>query len=573
MSDERREYVITELLMRLLENDLDDKAIAYVNDWLSNEPGAAVFYWDFVKDYAAIKMHMEGQLSGAENDNLVSDAGVSDLLIASLSEAECNSPAAEKSKPVVSQEPMPAASKLSGFDKFKKMQKIYHAALSVAAVLLLMLLVYSQVFPPKYCYPAATMVEQVAAAWSDSSERIDSDNRLFTNTEPYILEQGLVKLVYEQGVDIVVEAPAEFTVEKQGLTLKYGQLYSTVGLAGQGFYIACPNARYVDLGTEFAVSVNKFGSSELHVLLGKVEMAAGLMGKSMCTRIVHEGNAMAFDNTNGKIDSIALRSNDFARKIESDTQMVWRGQKSINLADIIGGGNGFGTGQLEVGIYPQTGKVVNQYYGLTDHSDSVYYRVDGNSFVDGVFVPDGGNGPVIVSSEGHENSDIIDTNGTFWGCVQNGGIHYHQGELIKHSLRLSGISYGDKDNAAILMHANQGVTFDLKTIRQSVPGLEIDKFTAICGMSETVYDKSVFVASKVPLQQDSKVQPEGIFYVLVDGEARYVSDLVSPADEPKNIEVGINDSDRFLTFIVCGSGDNAYIWSLFARPELQFSLE
>ncbi|MBN2063904.1 MAG: NPCBM/NEW2 domain-containing protein [Sedimentisphaerales bacterium] len=572
MSDERREYVITELLMRLLENDLDDKAIAYINDWLANEPGAAVFYWDFVKDYAAIKMHMEGQLSGAENDNLVSDAGVSDLLIASLSEAECNSPAVEKQCPLISQEPAPVVRKLSGFDKFKKMHRIYHATLSVAAVLLLMLLVYSQVFPPKYCYPAATLTEQVTAVWSDRSEIIDTDNRLFTNTEPYILENGLVKLVYEQGVEVIIEAPAEFTVDKQGLTLNYGQLYSTVNQAGQGFYIACPNARYVDLGTEFAVAVNKAGSSELHVLLGKVQMAAGLGGKSMCTRTVYEGSAMAFDNRNGKVESIALRGNDFAREIESGTKMVWRGQKSINLADIVGGGNGFGTGQIEVGIYPQTGMVVNQYYGLTDRSDSIYHLVGGNSFVDGVFVPDGGNGPVIVSSEGHENADMIDTNGTFWGCVQNGGIHYHQGELKKHSLRLSGVSYGDKDNAAILMHASQGVTFDLKKIRQSVPGLEIDKFTALCGMSETVYDQSIFI-SKDPLQRDSNTQPEGFFYVLVDGKTRYVSDLVCPADEPKNIEFGINDNDRFLTLIVCGSGNNAYIWSLFARPQLHFNIE
>ena len=50
MKSDEAHYRITELLVRLVENEISDQEIGYVQDWLTNDPDAKLQYLEFVKD-------------------------------------------------------------------------------------------------------------------------------------------------------------------------------------------------------------------------------------------------------------------------------------------------------------------------------------------------------------------------------------------------------------------------------------------------------------------------------------------------------------------------------------------
>ena len=61
--DNSQEYKIAELLTRLFEGAADDNETAYLKEWLSKDEGALEYYWDFVKDYTALKTKYESDIN------------------------------------------------------------------------------------------------------------------------------------------------------------------------------------------------------------------------------------------------------------------------------------------------------------------------------------------------------------------------------------------------------------------------------------------------------------------------------------------------------------------------------
>lgn len=93
------------------------------------------------------------------------------------------------------------------------------------------------------------------------------------------LHVGLLALRTRQGAEIVIEAPAEFSVESlQRLRLFSGRLSAEVPAAARGFTVVTPAGEAVDLGTRFAVDILPSGESEVHVFDGEVVTRAGASG-------------------------------------------------------------------------------------------------------------------------------------------------------------------------------------------------------------------------------------------------------------------------------------------------------
>ena len=99
--------------------------------------------------------------------------------------------------------------------------------------------------------------------------------------------------------------------------------------------------------------------------------------------------------------------------------------KRLDLADIVAGGNGFGTGRMDSMICTGSGQftvgVGNVW--LDADSRSAYVPVHSLQYVDGVFVPDGSEGPVIVSSAGHRFSVGPDTDGMMHNGFVSAGVY------------------------------------------------------------------------------------------------------------------------------------------------------
>ncbi len=118
------------------------------------------------------------------------------------------------------------------------------------------------------------------------------------------------------------------------------------------------------------------------------------------------------------------------------------------------------------------------------------------------------------------------------------------------------------------MHSNQGITFDLQAIRNTVSGGKILRFTSYFGVSETValapaFDpQSTLNAGKVNC------------WVLVDGKERFNRNSVCYRQGVTAIDIEISDDDRFLTLVVTESNDRrAFDWALFGRPSLRIEME
>ena len=73
------------------------------------------------------------------------------------------------------------------------------------------------------------------------------------------------------GVEVILHAPADMTlVDAKSIQLRAGRLVARVPEEGIGFRVTTPNTDVVDLGTEFGVSVEENGSTEIHVAEGVV---------------------------------------------------------------------------------------------------------------------------------------------------------------------------------------------------------------------------------------------------------------------------------------------------------------
>jgi hypothetical protein len=448
---------------------------------------------------------------------------------------------------------------------------LYSLLLFSAAMILL--IIYVTLVPNTANVEVATLTDTLNAQWAESSAPANKNARLMTNHIPLMLRKGYAEIVFDDNSKVVIEAPAEFQVlSYDQIKLTYGRLYATVPNESIGFIVSTPDSKIIDLGTEFGVQADINGTTELHVTKGKTLLTAIGQGEKSVLDVI-AGQARKVVAGSSRVQAIPIQDNTFVRKIDSKTHFVWKGQP-LSLADIVGGGKGFGSGVLNTGIDVFTGRVLTRLPDGDTHRGSAGYRpVPDNPYIDGVFIPGLDPDKTQITSSGLSAGPFPRTSGFLWGYIFNGASH----EGIKpprHDLQLDNTVFGTRDNPAITIHSNQGITFDLYKIRDNIPNLTIHAFRSLVGVSKTVQSqlqqeqgrsfddfpeiKKVFDANC------SKVE----FWVFLDGKQVYHCQT-SSADRASSIDIPITAGDRFLTLAVTESDDtHAYDWALFGRPEL-----
>lgn len=447
--------------------------------------------------------------------------------------------------------------------------------LSAAAMVLVIL--YFMFTADSTNVEVATLSDSVNAQWAQSSAPTRNNSRLMTNHEPLMLRKGYAEVVFDNDAKVVIEAPAEFQVlSYDQIKLNYGRLYATVPQAALGFIVATPTSKIIDMGTEFGVEADINGTTELHMVKGKASFVSGL-NENKTNILVTAGSARRMSSTLETSTSIACNQKSFVRDIDSQSHFVWRGQ-NLNLADIVGGGNGFGTGQLSRGIDVATGGITTQL-STTDvqPGSQAYVQVTANPYIDGVFVPGIGLNPTQMTTSGLETDAFSRTSGILWGYIFNGA--WHEGFSVpRHNLMLNGAVFGNRQNPAITMHSNIGITFDLDAIRQTLPGIRITSFSSVYGISETV-DKWLKNRDFSDIEQSPEVdklsnerRSTARFWVFLDG--KQVFNKQTSSDSGADVlNTPIDETTRFLTLAVTEADDTfMFDWALFARPELVLEL-
>jgi len=549
------EYQLSELIFLMLEGVITPEQKKQLAQRLREDPAALNYYVEYMMQYSALIQ--PGDISVADLPQETVSPVLETSLWLALSEFEQKAEAVEVEKPV--EKPSAAASRPVNAAGRKEVSKLSLYALLLSTAALVFLITYALLIPANRGVEVATLTGTLNARWDSAA--FHEGMRLSTQSQPLWLREGMASIQFDNGSTVVLEGPAEFSIlTDDQMQLRHGRLYASVPGPAVGFTVSTPYSKIIDLGTEFGVKTDPDGM-EVHVMAGKTMLISALARNTKNQCELQEGQAKAV-TAGGQVEDIAFRENGFVRRFSPQTQFVWKGQ-SINLADIVGGGNGFGTGRLNTGIDYQ-GQITALETFTSSEGPREYVPVRDAAFVDGVFIP---NGLSQVSSNGLA-FEFEPTNGRYWLGVLNGA--WHQIALTvkvpRHQLRLNGKEYGTADNPAVYLSSNQGITFDLQAIRDFTK-MEIRRFTALCGLSETYRDYWEIMKQYPYFPQE----PSASFYVLVDGKARFVQQDMTPYESARAVVVEIGPEDRFLTLVTTQGSDktNNGDWTLFAEPFLE----
>lgn len=563
--DFRTEITINEAIIRLSEGCFSAEELEVLEGALDNNPEAIEYFVDCCGDLCRCKELLQRTITVPQSEPSSEEDSDVEIQDAYLWDALLNQ---EQMAPAIQD---PREKSQEEFIQKDEHEKIVHKSnkralfsfLTATAALVLFVL-YIYLVPPKLSsYEVATLSDSINAKWANAGDSMKEGLRLSTGSNPLLLRAGFVELLFDNNAKVTIEGPAEFEIiSEDRIKLRYGRLYSIVPQEALGFSVATPNAMIIDLGTQFGTVVDLQGGTELHVTQGKTTLVAG-KNKSKISLEVSEGFAKKIFGLSHDISEISCNEKLFVRQISSKTNMIWRGQKAIDLADIVGGGNGLGSGRLEIGINPVTGNLVKNVEG-DRLGIGQYVLVPESRYVDGVFVPNNQNSPIFVSSKGHVFAECPSTNNVFYMEIINSkGVNTVP--FWEDAPPGKGI-YGTSTYPNIFMHANLGITFDLGAIRTDYSGAKVVRFVADAGLSPAA-------------DREGNVD----IWVLVDGKVRYCQKGITEKGKAYPVEVELKKSDRFLTLVTTDGGDIDHPekggvrstdsdWGIFVQPRLELSV-
>lgn len=409
----------------------------------------------------------------------------------------------------------------------------------------------------------------VDVKWSDATTVAVTE--LVAMGRRYALASGLMEITYDTGAKVILQGPVTYTVDSRDsgfltigkLTAKLEKRGERREERGEGivkdkserstihdplFTIKTPTATVTDLGTEFGVEVVKGGVTTSHVFRGSVEVqpinAAGRAEGD--AQVLHENQSAHIKKRNGDhgghcitVFTPSAQPADYVR--EMPKLIV----KTLDLVDIVAGGDGFGKARNR-GIEPNTGKIVNHAPTVDPgwekvRSDNHYHNVKGLPFIDGVFAPDDRLGPVQLDSIGHSYASFNNSDNRIFGPIWAGGeLPTPNGASTR--TRLGDTDYASSGHGVLGMISNKGISFDLAAIRKANPSVSRMHFRAVVGNASSVDN----ITNGIPTMKTDA-------WVFVDGVVRWRIQtngfVVYPIDVPLSL------SNRFLTLVVSDGGD------------------
>jgi hypothetical protein len=192
----------------------------------------------------------------------------------------------------------------------------------------------------------ATISNSTGVKWSDKTA-VRIANLSVKVGEPLKIDSGTIELELEGGAKLVVEGPAECTIDAENrATLHSGKLVAKVPKQAVGFTLDTPMATIVDLGTEFDVKVAASQQTDVRVLKGRVDLLSPTAGKNQLLTTLEAGETarLALSSDSGEPvlekNRIAINNNlnvktekpsDLTLRLNS--LVLWLDAGSIDLDD------------------------------------------------------------------------------------------------------------------------------------------------------------------------------------------------------------------------------------------------
>jgi hypothetical protein len=412
----------------------------------------------------------------------------------------------------------------------------------------------------------------------------------------YKVTSGLMEITYQSGAKVILQGPCTYEVDSAGGGyLSLGKLTARVEKKGEGrramgdqqadnqaesrdpqseasspssliphpsslFSVRTPTAIVTDLGTEFGVEVGSEGRTTSHVFRGSVRMQ--LVGGSGPERevVLHTNDSARAEKGGGAagprlvLHGVTVHPGDFVRRMAAVPKL-------LDLLDIVASGNGLGR-RRERGIDAASGREDTVFVPSYRGGDRQYRPVAWHTFIDGVFVPDGGAGPVKLDSAGHVFDGFTHTNGRTFGSIWARAADVRQPEGAENPLYWMYIMGPGKqfmpDGRGLLgLHPNAGITFRLDAMRRAYAGAVPARFRTVVGMAD---------AHRWAENPDEVLRVD--VWVFVDGRLKWNRSGLRAQDGPLPLRIDLGPSDRFLT-LVSAAYRSVGGWVVFGDPVLE----
>ena len=204
--------------------------------------------------------------------------------------------------------------------------------------------------------------------------------------------------------------------------------------------------------------------------------------------------------------------------------------KPIDLADIVGGGDGRGSGKKGFGIDSRTGKTLQNEQTLEFLNDLTVNRPQPGPtpLVNAVFVPDGP-GDIPVTTTGVVVKGIPKTTVAGWDAIRSGPVSQ------QFSTKLGDVDYAKDGHTMLALHANAGITFDLTEIGNRVR-LVNPRFRTVVGYGGRTAESGAD------------------YFVFLDGTT-VAQGRIGADDSGTPLEISLPAGARFLTLVATDGGN------------------
>tara|TARA_R110002095_G_scaffold127358_1_gene110420 strand:- start:5215 stop:6906 length:1692 start_codon:yes stop_codon:yes gene_type:complete len=311
-----------QLLNRLLnspEGELSDSDFEKFQSFLSSDPQAVQYYFEYSDINAAIQADVSAHLKSLE------EIAIGDIKPEPLSgqESQVIREVPAKSRTPVVNYFLVAAASLMFFVAMEWMTSgdfLWKRPSDSITESSLTNLPY-----------VATLTRSTDCVWGGKSLPEFSGQRLLT--EDLVLEQGVAEFRFDSGVRLIIEGPTKIElVTSCCANIEYG----TVVLHGYEptpeFSLVTPRLTFHDIGTEYGARINQDGEVELHVFEGAVRVDSHQKNEPFAeAMIIQAGEARHLKQN--VIDDIPLKSENFKREVPGAPKKLQALQQELLIYD------------------------------------------------------------------------------------------------------------------------------------------------------------------------------------------------------------------------------------------------
>lgn len=268
MRSSKEKYELCQLVLRTLDGSVTDDEFKRLEQTLVASEDMRLMYLLMLETYAHLQRPCGSFKMNAATDE--SDGFNSEFWrMLAKDEKESPSVSAPLIEPVSQERAVCTNRNVYAGRRFSKSAMVSIMA-SAAAILLLALFIR---FAPVHD-SHGQITDSFQAVSQDAGQALAKGR--FLRNEPLLLEKGLIEIAMDSGGTVLVEAPAEIRLENDNqVFLVLGKLTAKVPPQAIGFTVRTPSASVVDYGTEFGVMVDRYATTDAHVLKGEIEMRLG----------------------------------------------------------------------------------------------------------------------------------------------------------------------------------------------------------------------------------------------------------------------------------------------------------